>query len=741
MGNSTLFQKLEQILAGQNRPENDLAEIKNAFELAEEYHRGQYRASEEPYIAHPLEVACILADLQSDKETLIAALLHDLLEDTDATEETISERYGEVVLNLVNGVTKLGKFSFSSREQRQAENFRKMFLAMADDVRVILLKLADRLHNMRTLNHMTSAKQKEIAQETLEIFSPLANRMGMGKLKFELDDLSLSYLHPDKYLEIAQFLSQSRRDREENVKNSIEKIKAFLKESSIEGAVHGRVKNHYSIYNKINRGKTFEELYDISAVRILTRTEKECYEVLGIIHAAFKPIPGRFKDYIAMPKSNLYRSLHTTVIGPNGKPLEVQIRTFEMHHVAEYGIAAHWKYKEVGSKSASEEIDRKFAWLRKLVEFQQDVNDAKEYVDSVKLDLFRDEVFVFTPKGDVIDLPSGAVPIDFAYRIHTEVGHTCVGALVNSKMVTIDTLLRSGDIVEIITNKNSHPRLDWLNLVATNTAKSRIRSWFKKNRREEHIAQGKTLLDSELTKQKADEIIKSGKLEEIANQLNYHTIDDLFAAIGYGEINTLKITNRLKRDEKPVEELVSKPRFAAGKDKKTLKQIEGLDNMLYRISKCCFPLPGENIVGVVTRSRGVSIHREDCKALSKVAPERIMNITWSEKSQLSKAKSYPVSFVIEVIDRIGVFKDILGKIADSNINVTYAGVKTRHDNTALVEISVEVPGKNHYDSLINSLYDISDVINVKRQQVGTSIRMAKNNKKAGKSKGKKNKKT
>lgn len=724
MCNDTIFKKLEDILNKQERPQEEIGQVRKAFEIAYKFHDGQLRASEEPYIMHPIEVACILAEFESDIETIIAALLHDLLEDTKATEDLIKDNFGITVLNLVKGVTKLSKFSFSSREQRQAENFRKMFLAMADDIRVILLKLADRLHNMRTLNHMSEEKQKEISKETLEIFSPLANRLGMNVLKSELDDLSLSYLHADMFKEIVKLVAQSQKEREDAVNASIKKIQGLLVEQGVKADVYGRAKNYYSIFNKMTiQNKTFKELFDITAVRVIVDNERECYEVLGVIHSAFKPIPGRFKDYIAMPKTNLYRSLHTTVIGSNGKPLEVQIRTKEMHQVAEYGIAAHWKYKETGTQNANTEIDKKFTWLRKLVEFQQDVKDAQEYVDSVKLDLFRDEVFVFTPKGDVYDLPSGAIPLDFAYRIHTEVGHTCIGALINGKMMPIDTPLKSGDIIEILTSKNAHPRLDWLNLVATNSAKSRIRAWFKKYRREEHLSQGKMLLESELTKAKVDEITKSGKLLEIAKVLNYNSIDDLFAAIGYGEINTPKVTNKLKKEEKEVEEITQKARFASGKAaNKSTKNIEGLDGMLYHISKCCFPLPGENIVGVITRSRGISIHREDCKSLSMVAPERIMNINWSEKSKLDTSKTYPISFVVEVIDRIGVFKDILSRIADMNTNVSYAGVKTKLDNTALIEITADVSSKNHYDNLIKSLYDVSDVINVRRQQVGTTIR-------------------
>lgn len=732
MADPALFNKLEEVLIDQGRPQKDIDDIRNAYEYAYKYHDGQLRASDDPYIIHPVEVATILAELQSDNETLIAGLLHDCLEDTAATEEEIEQSFGSQVLNLVKGVTKLSKFSFSSREQRQAENFRKMFLAMADDIRVILLKLADRLHNMRTLTFMTPEKQKEIAKETMEIFSPLANRLGMNVLKGELDDLSLFYLHPEKYKEISELLVKGKNEFEDGINLTIKKLKELLEMDNIKSDVYGRAKNYYSIYNKmVLQNKSFQELYDISAVRVIVDTEKECYEVLGIIHSAFKPIPGRFKDYIAMPKSNLYRSLHTTVIGPTGKPVEIQIRTNEMHQVNEFGIAAHWKYKESGSNKQYSEMDRKFSWLRKLVEFQQDVKDAQEYVDSVKLDLFRDEVFVFSPKGDVYDLPSGAVPIDFAYRVHTQVGNTCIGALVNGKMVPINTPLKSGDIVEIITNKNAHPRLDWLSIVTTNAAKSRIRVWFKKHHREEHLTQGKVLLEAELTKAKLDEIIKSGKLLEIAKKLNYNAIDDLFAAIGYGEINTPKVTNRLKKDEKKVEkeEVIAKPRYASGKLEGSDKKLEGLEGMLYHISKCCFPLPGENIVGVITRSRGVSVHREDCKSLSKVDPERLMNVSWSEQSRLGEFKTYPVSFVVQAIDRIGIFKDILAKIADLNINVGYASVKGKIENTAIIEISTDVGAKSDYDKLISALYNLSDVITIRRQQVGGTRIQSKSQKK------------
>jgi len=708
-----LFDQLGNILKQQHRAEKDIEKIHSAFDFAASLHEGQYRASEEPYILHPLEVACILADLQADTDTICAALLHDTLEDTETSPEAIKSRFGADVLTLVNGVTKLSKFSFSSKEERQAENFRKMFLAMADDIRIIFLKLADRLHNMRTLNYMKPEKQKEIAKETIEIFVPLANRLGMGLVKTELEDLSLRYSNPEKYFEIAQLVAQAKAERDNTIQTIIEKIDSNLKAMHINASITGRAKSYYSIFSKMHRKQmSYQDLYDITAVRVIVDDEKECYEVLGLIHSAFKPIPGRFKDYIAMPKNNLYRSLHTSVIGPRGKPLEVQIRTHEMHEIAEHGLAAHWKYKESGaSKKASSKDAEKLTWLRKLVEIQQDTKDAKEYVDSVKLDLFSDEVFVFTPQGDVIDLPANAVPLDFAYRIHTEIGHRCIGAMVNGRIVTLDTKLKNGDIVEILTGKQPKPRLDWINIVATNQAKSRIRGWFKKNHRDEHIAQGKSNLEHEMTKAAVEELIREGKLLEIAKQMNYQAEDDLFAAIGYGEITLQKIMNKLK-----VEQIAPKMKIATKTSTaKSSKAIEGLEGMLHHFSKCCSPVPGEPIVGVVTRSRGVSVHREDCKSLQIVDGERVIPIGWNQKDL---NKTYVTKLYIETIDRIGIFKDVLGKIADSRTNITQATIKRKNKDFSTIEIGLEITNIEHLNKLISSINTVSDVISVKRQQSG-----------------------
>lgn len=709
-------EKLFQLLATQQRPEFDVEKIRVAYNFATKQHEGQYRVSEEPYIIHPLEVAYILADLECDTSTICAALLHDVLEDTSTTEETLKEIFGEDVLKLVKGVTKLDKIRFKSNEERQAENFRKMFIAMAQDIRVILLKLADRLHNMRTLNYMSQEKQKKIAQETLEIFAPLANRLGIGKIKAELEDLSLRYTNPEKYYEIAQLVAQKKTERDMIVQDLIEKINFALRESGIDAKIKGRAKHYYSIFNKMQQSqKAYHDLYDITGIRVMVENEKECYEVLGIIHSLFKPIPGRFKDYIAMPKSNLYRSLHTSVIGPKGKPVEIQIRTFEMNTEAEFGIAAHWKYKESGSQKANDDVDQKFTWLRKLLEFEQDVLNAKEYVDTVKLDLFSDQVFVFTPMGDVFDLPSGATPIDFAYRVHTEIGHKTTGALVNGRIVTFDTELENGDIVEILTSKTPNPRLDWLNIVKTSHAKSKIKHWFRKNQKEDHSAIGRTTLETELTKAKFEEYLKSGILLDIAKQMNYQTEDDLFASLGYGETTANKILNKIKKLKTPDKNVEIKvgPSF---RTKKQGKSIIGLEGLLYHIAKCCTPLPGEPIVGVVTRSRGVTVHRADCDCLDIVPEERLMKIRWSDTIS---DKKYLVNLKIEAVDKMGVLQTIIAKVADSNTNIVEASVNAKNKKFGIINLGIEIVDLENLNKVITSLLNVPDVISVKRQQTSS----------------------
>ena len=714
MTDTSLFDEIRELLEAQHRTEADIADIKRAFDYAAKLHEGQYRISEEPYIIHPVEVAKILIDLMVDKNTIIAALLHDVIEDTDTKPEEIKELFGDDVLNLVQGVTKLGKLQFKSKEERQAENFRRMFIAMANDVRVIFLKLADRLHNMRTLNYMAAAKQQRIAQETLDIFAPLANRLGIGKIKAELEDLSLRYLNPEKYFEIAQLVALKKAERDATIQVLIEKIDKLLKQNHIEAKISGRSKHYYSIYSKMKRQNiAFHDLYDISAVRVIVNTVNECYEVLGIIHSQFKPIPGRFKDYIAMPKGNLYRSLHTSVLGPKSKPIEVQIRTHEMHQVAEYGVAAHWKYKEGGSKAVTKE-DMCFSWMRKLAEMDKETRNAAEYVESVKLDLFSDQVFAFTPMGDVIDLPVNATPVDFAFRIHTDVGFKITGALINGRIAQLDTKLKNGDIVEIMTSKNGTPKLDWLNFVVTKLAQSRIRQWYKKNNKDQHIQLGRSMLEAELTRQKFDDLMKSGELKEIAQQMNYTSQDDLFAALGYGETTVNKITNRIKKPEDAEQPVISHTR-----QKKSKNDIVGLEGMLYNFAKCCTPIPGEPIIGVVTRSKGVTVHRIDCPLLENIPEERYLDIKWADTNL---NKTYVASIRIDVQDKLGILKDVMIQLADCNTNIAYANIKSNAvKKIGIIEMGIEVDNISRLRDVITKLQSIPEVISVKRIQ-GTAER-------------------
>ena len=702
------FDEIKTMLVEEHYQQDDIVILEKAFEFAKKLHDGQYRISEEPYIIHPIEVVKILISLRADVHTLISGFLHDILEDTETKPEEIKELFGEDVLNLVQGVTKLGKLQFKSKEERQAENFRRMFIAMANDVRIIFLKLADRLHNMRTLNFMSTQKQQKIAQETLDIFAPLANRLGVGRIKAELEDLSLKYLYPDKYYEIAQLVSQKKVEREMAVNMLIDKISKDVKASGINAKITGRAKHYYSIYKKMERlNLAFHDLYDITAVRVIVDSEKECYEVLGLIHSQFKPIPGRFKDYIAMPKGNMYQSLHTSVIGPRQKPLEVQIRTWEMHDIAEYGIAAHWRYKEKGSKKADSANDVKFSWMRKLVEYNKDSQDAEDYVNSVKLDIFSDQVFAFTPGGDVLDLPQNATPVDFAYRIHSDVGHKTVGALVNGRIAQLDTKLKNGDIVEIMTSKVAAPRLDWLNFVVTKQASSKIKQWYKKNKREDHIEIGKANLEHELTKTVFDEYIKNGEFNKVAKQMNYVSAEDLFAALGYGETTIAKIINRLKKPEKKEPTpFLHKPRKSSEKD------IIGLEGLLYSFARCCSPIPGEPIVGVVTRSKGVSIHRLDCKTLDEVPPERLLDIHWSGNNV---NRTYSTTIRIETAEKLGLLKDVISVVSDNDTNITAANVKSK-GKVGIIELGIELDNIDTLRKLMTALQAMPDVISVKRIQ-------------------------
>lgn len=715
MSEKPLFDDIKKILIEQNREPEEIEQIEKAYLFAKRLHEGQYRISEEPYIIHPVEVAKILVGLKVDSHTLQAAFLHDILEDTDTQPEEIEKLFGKDVLTLVQGVTKLGKLQFKSKEERQAENFRRLFIAMASDIRIVFLKLADRLHNMRTLNFMTTVKQQKIARETLDIFAPLANRLGIYKIKAELEDLSLRYLEPDKYFEIARLVSQTKASREETVKILIDKITADVKKAGINAQITGRAKHYYSIYSKMKRlNIAFHDLYDITAVRVIVDTEKECYEVLGLIHSQFKPIPGRFKDYIAMPKGNMYQSLHTSVIGPRSKPLEVQIRTWEMHEVAEYGIAAHWRYKEKGSQKANNPTDMQFSWMRKLVEYDKDMSSAEDYVNSVKLDLFSDQVFAFTPNGDVFDLPRNATPVDFAYRIHSEVGNKTVGALINGRIAQLDTKLHNGDIVEILTSKTPAPRLDWLNFVVTKQASSKIKQWFKKNNREEHIQVGKDNLEHELTKAVFDDYIKSGEFDKVAKQMNYLSAEDLFAALGYGETTLNKIINKLKKPE-PVK--TPETAFHGTTRKKSEKDIIGLEGLMYSIARCCSPIPGEPIVGVVTRAKGVTVHRMDCQMLEHIEPERLMDIRWSGDNV---NKTYNTTIRVETAEKQGLLKDIIAAVSDNGTNINYANVKSKSGKVGIIELGIELDNIDTLKKVILSIQAIPDVYSVKRIQTSYS---------------------
>ena len=728
-----LPQWLQQcLLHHQNKSSNgDEDLICRAFNFAYQLHEGQYRKSGEPYIAHPVSVAGLLRDLGGDSVTIAAGFLHDIVEDTDVTPEEIEEKFGIEVRLLVEGVTKLSKFNFSSTKERQAENFRRMFLAMAKDIRVIVVKLADRLHNMRTLQHLKPEKQKRIALETREIFAPLANRLGIGRFKWELENLCFKYLEEEAYQKIESLVSERRADREEKIEQITAILRSRLSQLGVDIVeVKGRPKHLYGIYQKMERQhKEFHEIYDISAVRIIVGSKEECYRSLAVVHDVFKPIPGRFKDYIGLPKPNRYQSLHTTVVAFNGRPLEVQIRTLEMHHIAEYGIAAHWKYKETGTSDLTvNSDDEKFTWLRQLLEWQKDLKDAQEYIDSLKDNLFEDDVYVFTPDGDVIVLAHGATPVDFAYRIHTEVGNHMKGARINDRWSVLDRPLENGDIVEIITQNNCHPSLDWLNFVVTPTARNRIRQWYKRSHREENLLRGKSLLEKGLGKKGFDALLKSEQMQITAQKCNYQTVDDLLAALGYGEVTLNQVVNRLRdvtKELQPVEEIpqeiaavshVSERATERDRDSGSKHPIAGVEGLLYHLAGCCKPLPGESIIGVVTRSssRGISIHRQGCHNLSNIPAERLIPVSWNRIDSEGRPITYPVDIQIEALDRVGVLKDILTRLSDSNINVRNAGVKTGRNQPALISLSIDIRDRQQYECVLNKVKSMSDVLNVCR---------------------------
>lgn len=715
------FEELEARLK-QNNAQYNLNKIRVAYEYAEEAHRGQLRISGEDYIQHPLEVALILAELEMDDSTIIAAFLHDVAEDTDRELEDIRKVFGEEVEGLVDGVTKLGKIEYKSKMEVQVENLRKMFLAMAKDIRVILIKLADRLHNMRTLRYQTEQKQREIAQETIEIYAPLANRLGIFRIKWELEDLSFRYLHPQEYYDLVEGIALKRKEREEQINRVIEHLKERLDEVGIKADIAGRPKHFYSIYKKMmTQNKDLSEIYDLTAIRVVVETVNDCYGALGVIHTLWKPIPGRFKDYIAMPKPNMYQSLHTTLIGELGEPFEIQIRTWEMHRTAEYGIAAHWKYKE--GKKVESNIEQKLSWLRQLLEWQHDSRDAGEFMESLKLDLFADEVFVFTPKGDVVELPGDSCPIDFAYRVHTDVGHRCIGAKINGRIVPLDTKLKNGDIIEILTSKTpSGPSRDWVCLVKTSQAKNKIRQWFKKEKREENIVRGREGLEREARKLGMDPVtsLKSEYLLKLAKSFNFNGIDDMYATLGDGAITFKRALMRLKdevlKNDPALQEEQPLPSLSETKSLSTTSQgvkVEGVDNVLVRFSRCCTPLPGDDIVGFITRGRGVSVHRKDCPELLSMSPEeqnRLIDVEWEE----GMTTVYPVDIEVIGQDRARLVSDIMNVFMDTRTHVLGINAKVGKDKVARIQLKIEARNIDHLEFVLNKIRRVKDVTVVER---------------------------
>lgn len=719
----------EQVINNARRylRDEDIIFLEQAYNFAKNAHAEQYRKSGEPYIIHPIQVAGILVDLDLDPSTIAAGFLHDVVEDTSVTLEEISDAFNAEVAMLVDGVTKLGKIKFKSKEEQQAENHRKMFVAMAQDIRVILIKLADRLHNMRTLKHLPQEKQRRISNETLEIFAPLAHRLGISKIKWELEDTALRYLNPQQYYRIVNLMKKKRAEREEYVEEVMQEVRDRLGEVNIRAELSGRPKHIYSIYRKmVLQNKQFTEIYDLLAVRIIVKSIKDCYAVLGIIHTCWKPMPGRFKDYIAMPKPNMYQSLHTTVIGPKGDPLEVQIRTEEMHQIAEFGIAAHWAYKEGKPANERASFEEKLTWFREILEWQNDATNAEEFMESLKIDLFSDMVFIFTPKGDVIELPSGSVPIDFAYRIHSEIGNKTIGAKINGKMVTLDYKLKTGDIIEILTSKHSYgPSQDWLKLAQTSQAKNKIRQFFKKQRKEENVEKGRDLVEKEIKNQDFDvkEVLTAENIKRVAEKFNFANDEDMFAAVGYNGITALQVTNRLteklrkKRDQEQqltdLAEPIEKRRPETKKKKDAGVVVQGIDSLLVRLSKCCNPVPGDNIVGFITRGRGVSVHRDDCpNVVSPDANERLIEVQW--ESDVKSSREYNVEIEISGYDRRGLLNEVLQAVNETKTDITAVSGRSDRNKVATIHMAIAIKNVSHLQKVVDRIKQISDIYSVRR---------------------------
>jgi guanosine-3',5'-bis(diphosphate) 3'-pyrophosphohydrolase len=716
----TLVTPIEELIAKVRSydPSLDPAWLRDVYQVADLAHDGQLRASGESYIEHPVAVARILADMEMDKATIAAALLHDVVEDTVVTSEEVSEKFGTEIGQLVDGVTKLTRIPYQSKEDAQVENLRKMFMAMAKDIRVIIIKLADRLHNMRTLASLPLAKRQMIARETVEIYAPIAHRLGIWKIKWDLEDLALRHLDSEAYRDIAERVAKKRAEREESVSAVVEQLREQFTKLDIKSEITGRPKHFYSIYTKMRKGRDFSTIYDLTAVRIIVDSVKDCYGALGIVHSFWKPLPGRFKDYIAMPKPNMYQSLHTTVVGPGGDPLEVQIRTWEMHRTSEYGIAAHWRYKEGGKHS---NFESKLTWLRSLLEWQNDMRDSRAFMENLKLDLFDSQVFIFSPKGDVFSLSSNATPLDFAYHVHSDIGNHCVGAKVNGKIVPLDYVLRNGDICEVLVNKSARPSLDWLALVKTSGAKHKIRQYFRKEHKEENVLLGEEAVEEELTRQHLRADAARGEvMEKIAKRMNYAGVPELFAAIGFGDASAVAVVARLKEDLKAsnVVDLSALQRLPAPVQQRRVSRsasavrIAGVDDVLVRLSKCCSPVPGDPIMGYVTIGKGISVHRADCPnvAYMSTMPERIIQASWTNMDELTHAADVE----IEATDRAGLLQDVMGVCAEFKASASSVTARVKRDKAALISLTLQIRDLEHLQRVIEGLRTTKEVRNVYR---------------------------
>ena len=711
-------------------PNCDMALIERAYDTAEKMHEGQLRKSGEPYIIHPMAAAEILAELGMDEDTIVAGLLHDVVEDTEYTKDDLEKDFGSNIALLVDGVTKLGSIKFESKEERQAENLRKMFLAMSKDIRVLIIKLADRLHNLRTINYMNEQKIQDKCKETLEIYAPLASRLGMYNVKFELEDTALKYLDPDAFQTLKENVSEKKDQRQKNIDDVIDEIKDALKDVDINYEIKGRSKHFYSIYKKMKyQHKQLDEIFDLIGIRIIVESVRNCYAVLGIVHTLWKPIPGRFKDYIAMPKPNMYQSLHTTVIGDSGKPFEIQIRTYEMDKVAEYGIAAHWKYKE-GVKDDQEDV--KLAWLRQTIELQKDMKDPEEFMETLKVDLFANQVFVFTPQGDVLELPAGSTPLDFAFKIHTDIGSKCVGAKVNGKMVTIDHVLDNGDIVEIVTSANSSgPSIDWLKIAKSSTARSKIRSWLKKQNSSDTVDKGKDMIDKYVRRKGQDpqQVLKSTFINRAMKELKINTTDELYTQLSYGGAFQSKVANLLfKYHQEEQKEKEDKQKNdienlkTEEKPKKTLKQqhddvgisVKGADNLMIRVAKCCNPVPGDDIIGFITKGRGITVHRVDCVNMTSL-PEsekvRFIDVEWNMDEM---DKTYDADVTVIAKDQKGLFSEISKACDDMDAHITGVNAKSSKDETVQITLTLSIANTAQMQKILRTFRNVSGILEVYR---------------------------